>query len=101
MGKRVKRKLADLRQILKRSKHADPIATGVWLGQVLEGWMNYYVVPTSYATLSSRRVLKRSRRSQKARPDWEQLEKLCKLLWAKVRIRHEWPDRRFAANHSR
>ncbi len=62
VGKRMKRKLADLRRKLKRRMHADPIETGAWLGQVLNGWLHYYAVPTSYRSLS--------RRSQKARPDW-------------------------------
>lgn len=108
VGKRVKRKLADLRRKLIRCMHADPVETGAWLGQVLNGWLNYYAVPTSYRSLSRfRYVLKQSwqwtlsRRSQKSRPDWEKLDALCKRLWPEVRIRHEWPDRRFAVNHSR
>ncbi len=99
MGKRMKRKLADLRRKLKRRMHADPIETGAWLGQVLNGWLNYYAEPTSSRSLSKFRYALQqnwmwvlSRRSQRARPDWEKLDVLCKHPWPKVTIRHEWPD---------
>ena len=41
------------------------------------------------------------RRSQRDRFAWGRMERMTEILWPKVTIRHPWPDRRFAVNHSR
>ena len=51
IAKRMSRKLRALKNALKRRMHEDERETGQWLGQVLNGWLNYYAVPTSYPHL--------------------------------------------------
>ena len=41
------------------------------------------------------------RRWQRYRLTWGKLERMTELAWPPVRIRHPWPDRRFAVKHSR
>ena len=108
IAKRMNRKLQALKRELRRRMHEDKLATGRWLGQVLNGWLNYYAVPTSYAHLRRfRRYLTRHwmqtlrRRSQKDSYGWEQLEALCAKLWPRTQIRHPWPEQRFAVKYSR
>ena len=66
---------------LRKRMHADKVATGKWLGQVLNGWLNYYAVPTSYRSLDQFTIaMKRQwlrtlrRRSQRDRHSWDALE---------------------------
>ena len=47
IAKRMGRKLRELKEQLRKRRHADKLETGRWLGQVLRGWMNYYAVPNS------------------------------------------------------
>ena len=86
--------------------HDSVHATGKWLGQVLNGWLNYYAVPWSYPSL--RRCYKclkwiwlctLRRRSQKDRTTWAQVSLLSERYWPKLKIRHDWPARRFAVTH--
>ena len=107
IAKRVRRTLKAIKQALRSAMHDDPKQTGEWLGRVLQGWLNYYAVPTSSRSLGAfRRQLERlwlrelRRRSQKDRFAWRRLSKICDQLWPPVRILHPWPDTRFAVKHS-
>jgi len=108
VAKRMSRKLKGIGETLRRRMHEDPKDVGNWLGQVLNGWLNYYAVPGSYRYLYRfRERLKWTwmrtlcRRSQKARADWKWLDRLCGELWPPLKIRHPWPDQRFAVRHTR
>ena len=108
VAKRMNRTLQRLADELRRRRHDDVKATCRWLGRVLNGWLNYYAVPTSYRYLRRfaerlKRVWLRilRRRSQKDRYRWGRLEALCDALWPKVRIVHPWPNQRFGVNHRR
>ena len=108
IAKRVKRTLQAVGGKLRKRMHADKVVTGKWLGQVLNGWLNYYAVPTSYRSLDQfTQTLKRHwmrtlrRRSQRDRHSWDALEALCDKLWPATRIRHPWPAQRFAVKHPR
>ena len=66
-----------------RRMHDDVKATARWLGKVIDGWLNYYAVPTSFRYL--RRFVLRlqhlwlrmlRRRSQKDRTGWARVAKL-------------------------
>ena len=64
--------------------HEDPKQTGIWLGRVLQGWLNYYAVPTSYFSLQRFKwklkflwLRSLRRRSQKDRFPMGRLEALC------------------------
>ena len=108
IAKRMRRKLQAIKRDLRRRMHDDRLDTARWLGQVLDGWLNYYAVPTSYAHLRRfRRYLQQlwlrtlRRRSQKGKFAWEQLDGLCKRFWPRTEIRHPWPNVRFAVRYSR
>ena len=103
MARFVKRMCTKLRQRMHQPVHQ----TGKWLGQVLNGWLNYYSVPWSMPSLRRcykclkwvwLRVLRR--RSQRDQTTWEQLETLVERYWPKLRIRHDWPTRRFTVTHA-
>lgn len=103
IAKRMARFLKRVKQELIRRRHRDVRETGIWLGQVLNGWLNYYAVPTSYVFLARcYERLKRiwlcvlRRRSQKDRTTWEHVPKLAAKYWPKPAIRHPWPNTRFA-----
>lgn len=87
VAKRMNRTLQRLADELRRRRHDDVKATCRWLGRVLNGWLNYYAVPTSYRYLRRfaerlKRVWLRilRRRSQKDRYRWGRLEALCDAL---------------------
>jgi group II intron reverse transcriptase/maturase len=51
IAKRLRAKLAELQQELRQRRH-DPLGdTGRWLGQVVQGWMNYHAVPGNIVRL--------------------------------------------------
>jgi group II intron reverse transcriptase/maturase len=103
---RVRVKLSEVKQELRQRRH-DPIPeTGQWLGQVLNGFFNYFAVPTNYEALRVFRqrveeLWRRSlrRRSQKDLSTFERIKKLAKDYLPEPRILHPWPDARFAVKH--
>ena len=106
IAKRMTRFLNRIRDELRRRTHRPVHETGNWLGQVLNGWLNYYAVPWSYPSLNQCfRALKRiwlrvlRRRSQRDRTTWEQIEALAERYWPELSIRHDWPARRFTVTY--
>ena len=100
------RKLRAIKRELKRRMHEDERETGQWLGEVLNGWLNYYAAPTSYHHLRRFRhylqwlwLRALRRRSQKDSFEWKRLRALSEQLWPRTRILHPWPDQRFAVRH--
>ena len=102
IAKRMARFLKRVKRQLLRRRHRDVHATGKWLGQVLNGWLNYYAVPTSFPYLARChrrlcwlwcRVLRR--RSQKDKTSWATVAELAEKYWPPLTIRHPWPDARF------
>ncbi len=88
--------------------HYDVHETAQWLGTVVNGWLNYYAVPTSSRTLGGfvRRLAwiwhqTLRRRSQRTRMTIADVARLTALYWPPLRVRHPWPDARFAVNHTR
>ena len=104
IGKRVDRTLKRIRDILKRGINDDIWERGKWIGQVLNGWLNYYAVPGSMKYLQRfkhrlewiwMKIIRR--RSQRARKfSWEKLRAMVKILMPRITIRHPWPAERFA-----
>ncbi len=108
IAQRMNRTLKRVKQELRKRQHEDIVTTAQWLGQVLNGWLNYYAVPNSYPTLRQfhhhvQRHWMRSlrRRSQKAGFPWGRLRKMSERYWPPLRVRHPWPQQRFAVRHSR
>jgi RNA-directed DNA polymerase len=103
---RVRVKLSEVKEELRKRRHEPIPETGRWLGQVLNGFFNYFAVPTNYAALRVfrqrveelwRRTLRR--RSQKDLSTFERIKKLAKDYLPEPRIPHPWPDARFAVKH--
>ena len=108
VAKRMTRTLKRIKEALRRRRHHNVEATAKWLGKVVNGWLNYYAVPTSFLFLSRfvdrlQRLWLKSlrRRSQKDRYQWTSLARLTATYWPRLEIRHPWPDQRFAVNSTR
>ena len=83
VAKRMSRTLKRIKQALRWRMHGDVIATARWLGKVVEGWLNYFAVPTSSPYM--RRFVQRLKR-----------------LWLKTLRRRSQKDRySFAVKHFR
>jgi group II intron reverse transcriptase/maturase len=105
---RMRVKLQDVSEELRRRMHQPIPEQGRWLRQVVAGFFAYHAVPTNSAALGAfryyvidrwRRTLRR--RSQKDRMTWERMTKLANDWLPKPRILHPWPNRRFAVKHPR
>jgi group II intron reverse transcriptase/maturase len=104
--KRLRGKLQEIKQQLRRRRH-DPVAqTGEWLRSVVQGYFNYHAVPGNLDSLGTFRVrllrLWRTQllhRSQRHRPIWDRLARLAARWLPLPRVLHPWPTQRFAATH--
>ena len=108
IAQRVTRTLKRLKEKLRARMHEDVHETAEWLGKVVNGWLNYYAVPTSGPTLRGfvRRLMWiwlhiLRGRSQKDRTAIASIARLAAVYWPSVRIRHPWPTARFAVKHPR
>ena len=104
----MKAKLQEIKEELWRRMHQPISEQGAWLKQVVDGFFNYHAVPTNgralaafryHVTVLWHRTLRR--RSQKDTLSWERMTKLIADFLPRPRIRHPWPDQRFAVNHPR
>ena len=102
VGKRVNRTLKRIGVELRRRMHHHPYEVARWLGKVLNGWLRYYAVPTSYRSLKRfvfrlRRMWLRvlRRRSQMDRTKLDKLGRVANAFWPPLKILHPWPDERF------
>jgi RNA-directed DNA polymerase len=105
---RVRAKLKEIKEELRRRMHQPIPEQGNWLAQVIRGFFAYHAVPTNYAALSKFRhqitwlwLRTLRRRSQKDDTPWTRMEKLAKDFLPKPKILHPWPAVRFAARHPR
>jgi RNA-directed DNA polymerase len=105
---RMRVKLKEIKEELRKRMHQPIPEQGAWLKQVVAGYFNYHAVPTNGRALSSFRigVTRRwqqvlGRRSQNGAIDWVRMTKLVDDYLPKPRILHPWPDKRFAVKHPR
>jgi RNA-directed DNA polymerase len=105
---RMRIKLREIEEGLRRRWHAPIPDTGKWLGQVVAGYFAYHAVPTNSAAIGAFRyhvtVLWHRclcRRSQRARLLWPRMAKLADEFLPRPRILHPWPNARFAVRHPR
>jgi RNA-directed DNA polymerase len=105
---RVRAKLKEIKEELRRCMHARIADQGGWLGRVVSGYFNYHAVPTNNRAIAAfhhhvleiwRRTLKR--RSQKDNTTWPRMTKLGDQWLPKPRVLHPWPTQRFVAKHPR
>ena len=105
---RVKAKLKDIGEQLRRRMHQPVAQQGRWLNQVIRGFFAYHAVPTNSRSLATFRYYvvrlwwrSLRRRGQKNRTTWARMAKLADHWLAKPRILHPWPSQRFAVRHPR
>ena len=105
---RLRAKLREVKETLRRRLHAVIDEQGTWLRQVVTGYFAYHAVPNNIQALSAfRRGVRwlwwRSlrRRSQKDRTTRTAINRLVAQWLPKPRITHPWPEQRFAVTHPR
>lgn len=100
--KRLRAKLLELKDKLRRAINTPIPQVGKWLASVLRGHYNYYGVPLNSEALAIfhrgvvklwRQVLRR--RSQRARITWERMGAIAAQWLPTPRIVHPYPDQRF------
>ena len=105
VAKRMARTLKRIKEVLRRRMHDGPVTTAKWLGKVVDGWLNYYAVPTSSRYMIRfvvrlermwRSILRR--RSQKDRFEWTSIRRLTARYWPSLKLRHPWPGQRLAVS---
>jgi RNA-directed DNA polymerase len=104
ISKRLRAKLKQVKDQLKRRRHLPIPDQGRWLGSVVRGHLAYYAVPGNSRAISAfhrqlgrlwRRALRR--RSQRHRLNWRRMERLVARWLPPARIRHPYPEVRFDA----
>src|SRR5271169_4072830 len=106
--KRMRKKLQQIKQQLRKRMH-DPVPqTGEWLKSVVQGYFNYHAVPGNLDSLGTfrDRVLRLwgqalRRRSQKSKSTWARRLALAERWLPRPRVLHPYPAARFAASHPR
>jgi group II intron reverse transcriptase/maturase len=105
-GKRMRGKLVEIKQQLRRRMHEPVAKVGEWLQSVLRGYYQYHAVPGNLGVLSRfrYRVLRHwrralSQRSQR-RPTWSKLAPVFDHWLPIPSLLHAYPDARFDARHS-
>jgi hypothetical protein len=108
IGKRLRAKLTEIKQQLRKRMHESVGLTGKWLKSVVQGYFNYHAIPGNANSLDvfrSRvtRLWRQTliRRSQKHNLNWARMEQLEARWLPKPRILHPWPSVRFDATHPR
>jgi len=105
---RMRAKLQEIKQEMRRRMHQPILEQGRWLERVVRGYFNYHAVPTNGQALDAfrhhvtdlwRRTLRR--RSQKDRMTWARMTQLVDDWLPKPIILHPWPSDRFAVTHPR
>jgi len=90
-------KLQAIKQELRRKMHEPVAEVGAWLKRVVDGYYRYHAVPGNLAVLGRfrerlcrywRHVLRR--RSQRRKPDWEQLRPIFDRWISRPRTLHPY-----------
>jgi group II intron reverse transcriptase/maturase len=108
ISKRMRAKLLEVKQQLRRRMHEPVAQTGPWLRSVVQGYFNYHAVPGNIDSLSAFRcrVIRLWRtmmihRGQKHHLTWARMQKLADRWIPKPRVLHPYPRVRFDAIHPR
>ena len=108
IGKRLRAKLKDIQQQLRRRLHDRVAHVGRWLGRVLDGHYNYFGVPLNFPELASFRFAvvglwyrTLRRRSQRTRVTWKRMSRLAQRFLPTPTIRHPHPWERLCVTNPR
>jgi RNA-directed DNA polymerase len=105
VAKRMRAKLREVKDQLKRRRHQPIPEQGRWLASVVRGYRAYYAVPGNRAAVATFRTqLTRlwhralERRSQRTRISWARMNRIETRWLPLARVVHPFPDVRFRAN---
>ena len=99
---RLNAKLRQVKATLRRMRHLPIPEQGRYLRLVLNGFYNYYAVPTNFRALNAfyyhvlwhwLRCLRR--RSQRHRPTWRKMMRIAERWLPSPKLRQPYPDWRF------
>jgi group II intron reverse transcriptase/maturase len=105
---RMRDKLREIKEGLRRRRHRPIPEQGQWLNRVVKGYFAYHAVPTNARAPQAfrahvidhwRRSLKR--RSQRDKSSWARITRLANDWLPRAQILHPWPNQRFAVKHPR
>ncbi|WP_390621231.1 group II intron reverse transcriptase/maturase [Urbifossiella limnaea] len=106
--KRLRAKLTEVGETLRKHRHAPLGRQGQWLGRVVRGYFAYHAVPGNMASLAAFReqavrhwLQALRRRGQKGRMNWERFRPLIAFFVPRPKIQHPYPNVRFDAKHPR
>jgi group II intron reverse transcriptase/maturase len=104
ISKRMRAKLSEVKDQLKRRRHLPIKDQGQWLASVVRGHYAYYAVPGNLKALKAFRdqVIRRwlqalRRRSQRARIGWGRMSRIAVRWLPLPAVMHPFPEVRFAA----
>jgi len=104
ISKRMRAKLAEVKDHLQRCRHLPIPEQGRWLGSVIRGYLAYYAVPgntdtvAAFRTQATRHWYKAlRRRSQRTRLNWTRMNRLATRWLPPARMKHPFPSVRFDA----
>ena len=104
ISKRMRAKLREVNDQLKRRRHQPIPMQGQWLAAVVRGHLAYYAVPgttdavAAFRTQATRHWYKAlRRRSQRTRLTWERMNRIAKRWLPPARVKHPFPNVRFDA----
>jgi group II intron reverse transcriptase/maturase len=105
---RMRGKLKEIKEEMRRRMHQPIPEQGRWLAQVVSGYFAYHAVPTNSATIGAFRHhvvglwrCSLSRRSQRSGITWRRIKQIADDWLPKPKVLHPWPQQRFAVRHSR
>ena len=100
---RLREKLRQVKETIWRMMHRPIAEQGLYLKRVVNGFLNYFAVPTNSRAINSFyrhvgwywcRALRR--RGQVSRLTWQRMKRLTDLWLPPARLRHPLPDVRFS-----
>lgn len=104
IAKRMRAKLREVGDQLKRRRHQPIPVQGQWLRSVVAGHLAYYAVPGNINAVGAfRSQVTRHwfkalrRRSQRTRLNWTRMGRIATRWLPKARVMHPFPEARFAA----
>jgi RNA-directed DNA polymerase len=104
--KRLRARLAALKQALLRRRHEPIVQQAAWLRTVLQGYFQYHAVPGNWAALETFRTQAARawlsalrRRSQRHRLTWDRFRARVDRWLPRPKILHPHPNERFYAKH--
>ncbi|MGZ3353038.1 MAG: group II intron reverse transcriptase/maturase [Xanthobacteraceae bacterium] len=105
---RMRGKLKEIKEEMRRRMHQSIPEQGRWLAQVVRGYFAYHAVPTNSAAIGAFRHpvvdlwrCSLSRRSQRGGITWQRIKQIADDWLPQPRILHPWPQQRFAVRYSR